>query len=137
ASEEARFGLPEVKRGLVANAGGLLRLPRQMPTRIATELVLTGDLVSAQRLNSYGLINCLSAPGEALQGAMTLAARIAANGPLAVSTSKLVMQLGSDWDQTEMFEQQNRLTAPVFVSEDAREGALAFAEKREPQWRGK
>jgi len=136
ASREARFGLPEVKRGLVANAGGLVRLPRQLPYRIAMQLALTGDTVSAGSLATYGLLNDIVEPGAALEAALVLARTIAANGPMALSVSKQVIQQSQDWTSGEMFERQGALTAPVFASADAREGATAFAEKRKPVWRG-
>lgn len=137
AADDARFGLPEVKRGLVANAGGLMRLPRQLPFRIAMELVLTGEHIAAKELHRLGFINRLVPKGEALPHAITLAEAIAENGPMALAVSKRVMQESQDWPSTEMFTRQRELTAPVFASEDAREGALAFAEKRKPNWSGR
>lgn len=134
ASEEARFGLPEVKRGLVANAGGLVRLPRQLPYRIALQLVLTGEMMEAPALAQFGLINRLTAPGAVLQEAKRLAAEIAANAPLALAASKRVMQESQDWPRDELFARQNLITAPVIQSTDAQEGAVAFAEKRAPVW---
>ncbi len=136
ASQAAKFGLPEVKRGLVANAGGLLRLPRQMPPRIAAEMVLTGDAMSAEALAVHGLINAIVPEGQALIAAKAFAARIALNGPLALAASKRVMRQSADWRSEEMFAAQNAITAPVFVSADAKEGARAFAEKRPPVWTG-
>ena len=136
AAEDAKFGLTEVKRGLVANAGGLVRLPRQLPRKIASELVLTGEIYPASLLSQHGLINRLVPSGEALNAALELARHIAANGPLAVVVSKQVLGESQDWLSTEMFERQNLLTAPIFKSADAREGATAFAEKRTPIWRG-
>lgn len=136
ASSEARFGLPEVKRGLVARSGGMVRLPRQLPYRIAMELALTGDLVPAVRLAAYGLINRVVDPGSALDAARELAGTIATNGPLALAVTKRVIRDSQDWDSREMFARQNELTEPVFSSADAREGALAFAEKRAPVWQG-
>lgn len=136
AARDAKFGLPEVRRGLVANAGGLLRLPRQIPFRIAMELVLTGELLDAPVLANHGLINRLVEPGEALSEARKLASVIASNGPLATSVSKQVVTESQDWKSREMFKLQNEITAAVFKSQDAREGALAFAEKRQPRWRG-
>jgi enoyl-CoA hydratase len=136
ASETSTFGLPEVKRGLVANAGGLVRLPRQLPYRVALELVLTGAPISANQLLAYGLINRITQQGGALAVARELASTIAANGPLAVSVSKRVLQASQDWASTELFERQNALTMPVFASADAKEGATAFAEKRKPVWTG-
>ncbi len=137
ASSAATFGLPEVKRGLVANAGGLVRLPRQLSYRAAMELVLTGAMIGAQRLYECGLINRVVEPGRALDEAIALAHVIAANGPLAVAASKRVMIEAQDWDTAEMFRRQAEITAPVFASDDAKEGARAFAEKRTPQWQGR
>jgi enoyl-CoA hydratase len=136
ASQAAKFGLPEVKRGLVANAGGLVRLPRQLPYRVAMELVLTGAMTSAAELQAHGLINRVVPEGEALAGALQLARTIVANGPMAVAVSKRVMRDSQDWPSTEVFARQDEYTAPVFKSADAREGALAFAEKRAPAWTG-
>jgi len=137
AANNAQFGLPEVKRGLCAAAGGLLRLQQQLPERIAMELVLTGDMFGAQRAFEFGLVNRLTAPGEALAGAIELAQKIVANGPLAVAASKRVMRESRDWSSTEMFARQREITDPVFASADAREGAAAFAEKRKAVWQGK
>ena len=134
ASRTALFGLPEVKRGLAAAAGGLLRLPRLIPQRIAMEMALTGDMVSAERLHQYGLINTLVEPGQALEEAMKLARRIVANAPLSVAASKRVIHEQRDWPMAEMFARQDAITAPVLKSLDAREGARAFAEKRAPKW---
>jgi enoyl-CoA hydratase len=136
ASREARFGLPEVKRGLVANAGGLVRLPRQLPYRIAMQLSLTGETITAAAIATYGLLNQVVEPGGALEAAKALARTIAANAPMALAVSKQVIQESQDWSSTEMFERQAALTKPVFASADAREGATAFAEKRKPVWRG-
>jgi enoyl-CoA hydratase len=100
------------------------------------ELVLTGDEMPAERAASLGLVNSVVEPGQALASALDLARRIAANGPLAVSASKQVMDQSPDWPSAELFERQAVITAPVFASEDAREGATAFTEKRAPVWRG-
>jgi len=137
ASRSAQFGLPEAKRGLAAAAGGLLRLPRLIPPRIAMELALTGDLVSAERLERFGLINALVEPGQALEAAMALARRILANAPMSVAASKRVIVEQRDWSLAEMFARQAEITAPVLASEDAKEGAAAFAERRAAVWRGK
>jgi enoyl-CoA hydratase len=137
ASETAKFGLPETKRGLVAAAGGLLRIQHQLPERIAFELVLTGDMLGAKRAFEYGLVNRLTPPGEALAGALELAAKIVANGPLAIAASKRVMRASRDWTTADMFVRQREITDPVFASQDAREGATAFAEKRKPIWHGR
>lgn len=136
AARNAQFGLPEVKRGLAAAAGGLLRLPRLIPQRIAMEMALTGDMVSAERLYQYGLFNALVEPGQALEQARQLAKRIIANAPLSVSASKRVIVEQRDWTSTEMFELQEHITGPVLKSGDAREGAAAFAQRRAPQWKG-
>ncbi len=136
ASSAAKFGLSEVKRGLVANAGGLVRLPRQMPVKLASEFVLTGDMFPAQRLADAGLVNRIVAEGEALAEAVKLARVIAANGPMAVAVSRRVLRESLEWPEAEMFDRQFEITAPVFASEDAREGASAFAEKRKPVWKG-
>ncbi|MCF2530274.1 crotonase/enoyl-CoA hydratase family protein [Yinghuangia soli] len=136
AAEDARFGIPEVKRGLVAGAGGLMRLPRRIPYLLAMELALTGDHFSAADAHRYGLVNRLTEPGGALGAARELAARIAANGPLAVAATKEIIVASADWPADEAFERQSEILRPVFGSADAREGAVAFAEKRPPVWRG-
>lgn len=137
ASSAAKFGLTEVKRGLVANAGGLVRLPRQMPIKLASEFVLTGEIFPVERLAQAGLVNRVVAEGEALSQAIALAKVIAANGPMAVATSRRVLNESLEWPKAELFERQFAITAPVFASEDAREGAAAFAEKRAPVWKGR
>ena len=137
ASRDAKFGIPEVKRGLAAAAGGLLRLPRVIPQRIAMELALTGDMITAERAAQFGLINILTEPGQALAEAKKLAARIIANAPLSVAASKRVINQQRDWPIAEMFARQLEITAPVLASEDAREGASAFAQKRMPDWKGR
>ena len=136
ASTGAKFGIPEVKRGLVAAAGGVMMLPDQIPERIAMELALTGDFIDAARAYELGLINRIT-DGEALAAAKELAASIVANGPLAVRVSKQVIKQSRGWPMDERYTRQTQLIAPVFVSEDAREGAAAFAEKRTPNWKGK
>lgn len=136
ASREAVFGLPEVKRGLVAGGGGLLRLPRRIPAAVAMELALTGDNLSAERAHALGLVNVLAAPGETLAAAMELASRITANGPLAVAATKRIIVESPDWSRTDMWRAQSDILMPVFATNDAREGAIAFAEKRPPRWTG-
>jgi enoyl-CoA hydratase len=136
-ANNAKFGLPEVKRGLVPGSGGLLRLPRQIPYHIAMEVVLTGDMFTAERAHQYGLINVLTEPGQALAGAIELAKRICENGPLAIQTAKRIINEGLDWPSDQMFEIQRPKMAHIFTSADAREGATAFAEKRKPVWQGK
>jgi enoyl-CoA hydratase len=135
ANKDSKFGIPEVKRGLAAAAGGLVRLPRQIPQRLAMELALTGEFVSAQRAYEMGLINRV-VEGVALEGALQLAEAISANGPLAVAASKQVIREQQDWSQAEQWKNQYALTAKVFTSSDAREGAAAFAQKRAPNWTG-
>jgi len=137
AADNAMFGIPETKRGLAAAAGGLVKLPRQIPPRIAMELALTGDFISAQRAYELGLVNQVVDAGTALDAARALASKIAANGPLAVAASKQVILEQADWSQDTMFQKQGDIVNPVFVSEDAIEGATAFAEKRAPNWKGK
>jgi enoyl-CoA hydratase len=136
-ADNAKFGIPEVKRGLAAAAGGLMKLPRQIPQRLAMELALTGDFISAQRAYEMGLVNAVVPAGTALEAAKALAARIVANGPLAVAISKQVVLQSENWSADEMWQKQQELVMPVFVSEDAMEGSIAFAEKRAPNWKGK
>lgn len=136
ASAGAKFGIPEAKRGLVAAAGGVMMLPDQIPERVAMELALTGEFIDAPRAHALGMINHV-VEGSALDGAKELAAKIAANGPLAVRVSKQVMKESRGWAMEDRYDNQAKLIAPVFVSEDAREGAAAFAEKRAPNWKGK
>src|SRR5699024_8287516 len=107
AAEDAKFGIPEVKRGLVAGAGGLLRLQHRIPRNLASEFALTGDFVGAQRLAELGLINRVTANGGALEGARELATSISANGPLAVRVSKEIMTASDDWSTAEMWDKQN------------------------------
>ena len=137
AARDAKFGIPEVKRGLVAGAGGLIRLPRRIPAGIAMELALTGDPLPAEDAHRLGLVNSLTDPGAALDGARALAARIAVNGPLAVAVTKQVIIQQQDWDMADAWARQGPMIGPVFSSEDAREGARAFAEKRAPEWKGR
>ncbi len=135
AAAGAKFGLPEVKRGLVARGGGLFRLPMRIPRAIALELVLTGEFLAAPRAAELGLVNRLVPDGEALDEALRLADAIAANAPLAVAASKRVVTESASWTPDEWFVRQDAITDPVFASEDAKEGSLAFAEKRAPVWR--
>ncbi len=137
AASSARFGVPEVKRGLVAGAGAALRLPERVPLPIALELLLTGDPIGAERAADLGLVNRITAEGDALDGALELAAKIAANGPLAVEVTRRIARSSRDWSAEEGWAQQDALMGPVFLSEDAQEGAKAFAEKRTPVWKGR
>ena len=136
ASREGVFGISEVKRGLAAGGGGLLRLPQRIPYAVAMELALTGDNLPAPRAHELGLVNLLTEPGGALAGALALAERITANGPLAVAATKRVIVESRGWGPEEMFREQWKILKPVFTSNDAREGATAFAEKRAPRWTG-
>ncbi len=137
ASRDARFGLPEVRRGLVAGGGGLIRLPQRIPFQKAMELALTGDRLTAEEALVLGLVNRVTEPGEALAGALELAERIAANGPLAVAATKEIVVAARDWPADEAFGRQRAIYEPVFASADAREGGAAFAEKRQPVWQGR
>ena len=134
AARDAKFGLPEAKRGLLALAGGLLRLPRYIPQRIALELALTGEMVTAERLDRYGLVNRLVEPGQALAEAKALARQILANAPMSVAYGKQIMVEQRDWPQGEMWDRQMRLAGHVLASNDAKEGARAFVERRSPRW---
>ena len=136
ASRTAKFGIPEVKRGLVAVGGGLLRLPHRIPYQKALELALTGDSFTAEEAAAWGFVNALTEPGEALTGALELAERITKNGPLAVAVTKEVIVKSAEWSEAEMWDKQQELILPVFASKDAMEGATAFAEKRSPNWTG-
>jgi enoyl-CoA hydratase len=136
ASRTAKFGIPEVKRGLVAGGGGLMRLPRRIPYQKALELALTGDSFTAEQGAQWGFVNVVTQPGEALAAALELAQRITANGPLAVAVTKEVLVKSASWTEDDMFAQQMQLIRPVFASNDAKEGAIAFAEKRQPNWTG-
>jgi enoyl-CoA hydratase len=137
ASRTARFGVPEVKRALVAGAGAALRLPERVPLPIALELLLTGEPIDAARAYELGLVNRLTDEGGALDGALELAGTIAANGPLAVEVTRQIARSARDWSSEEAWQKQDELMRPVFTSEDAIEGATAFAEKRPPVWKGR
>jgi enoyl-CoA hydratase len=133
----SRFGVPEVKRALVAGAGAALRLPERVPLPIALELLLTGEPIDAARAHELGLVNRLTDEGGALDGALELAGTIAANGPLAVEVTRQIARSARDWSSEEAWKKQDELMRPVFTSEDAIEGATAFAEKRPPVWKGR
>ncbi|GIH06304.1 putative enoyl-CoA hydratase/isomerase [Rhizocola hellebori] len=132
ASGTAVFGLPEVTRGLVASEGGAIRLPKRLPYHVAMHMLLTGDTLDAAAAARLGLVSQLAAPGEALTDAIDLAARIAHNAPLAVAATLRIAAL----NDSDAFTVQDRIAAPVAASQDAREGAQAFAEKRPPRWQG-
>jgi enoyl-CoA hydratase/carnithine racemase len=137
ASKGARLAIPEVKRSLVAAGGALRRLPQRIPYGLAMEMALTGDPISAERGHEIGLVDRLAGPGGAVDAALELAAAIAKNGPLALDATKATLQRQADWDEAEFWQRQGELAGPVFASEDAREGATAFSEKREPVWQGR
>ena len=136
AADNAQFGIPEVKRGLIAGSGGLIRLPQRIPRQIALEYALTGEMMPAKLAQQWGLVNRLTPPGGALAGAIALARSIAANGPLAVQMTKRVMVESPGWPAAEIWQRQRELLEQVINSNDAREGALAFSEKRAPRWTG-
>jgi enoyl-CoA hydratase len=137
AARGAKLGIPEVKRSLVAAGGALLRLPRRMPYHLAMELALTGDPFTAERMAELGVVNRLAEPGGAVDVALELASAIAANGPLAIHATKRIVQSAADWSQEEAWARQGEISGPVLMSEDAREGSIAFAEKRPPVWKGR
>jgi acetyl-CoA C-acetyltransferase len=137
AADDASFGIPEVRRGLVAAAGGVARLRDRLPRNIAMELALTGDPMTATRLAELGLVNRITKTGGALDEALALARRIAANAPLSVGVGKRIVDAAQGWSPDEAFEQQSILASPVILSDDAREGVAAFAEGRDPVWTGR
>jgi enoyl-CoA hydratase len=137
AASNASFGIPEVKRSLIAAAGGLFRLPRVLPRNIAMELALTGDPISAERAYHFGLVNQLCEPGTAVETARVLAARITVNAPLAVRASRNVVLGSASMTEAEAWELSGREAGPVFRSEDFTEGPRAFIEKRPPVWKGR
>lgn len=137
AAEDVKLGLPEVKRGLVAAGGGLMRLPQRVPYHLAMEWALTGAMITAEQAHQVSLVNRLTPKGGALEAALELGRAIAANGPLAVRASKQVIVEAPEWGRAEMFDKQREITLPVRESEDAREGATAFKEKRAPRWQGR
>ena len=137
AAQDATFGLTEVTFGLVPPEGGIVRLPERIPRNIAMELLVTGDVLPAVRAEQLGLVNHLATPGQALDRAVELATRIARNAPLAVRAVKRAVTERTAFDDQDAFAQQDRIVAPVLASQDAQEGARAFAEKRPPRWQGR
>ena len=136
AARDAKFGLPEVKRGLVAVGGALFRLPRRIPYHVAMEMALTGDLYPADRMLELGLVSRVVDPGRALQEAIDLAAKISENAPLALRATKQIVARSADWTDEVAWREQRRFADVAFKSEDAKEGPRAFAEKRRPVWKG-
>jgi len=136
AARDATFGLPEVTRGLVAGAGGLLRLQHRIPYHQAMELALTGGHYPATKLAEFGLLSAVTEPGGALAAARELADRLARNAPLALEATKRIVVESADWSSADMWANQGEIITPVFGSADAMEGAAAFAEKRTPAWKG-
>ena len=137
ASTGSSFGIPEVKRALIAGAGGLFRLPRAVPLNVAMELALTGDPIDAGRAYEVGLVNQLCEPGTAVERALALAARVCANAPLAVQASRDVVLRGMLASDEEAWEITDAETVAVMTGEDFAEGPRAFIEKREPVWTGR
>ena len=136
AADHAKFGIPEAQRGLIAGGGGLIRLPKLVPPAVAYEMALTADPIDAMRAYELGLVNRVVAGGEVLDAALALAERIAKNAPLAVRTSKSVVKQARELTEAEAWKLNNDAFAMIGKSADALEGAVAFAEKREPHWRG-
>jgi enoyl-CoA hydratase/carnithine racemase len=137
ASDDAKFGLPEVKRGLYAGAGGVFRLPRALPRNIAYELVTTGDPLTVERAYALGLVNRVVPVTDVLLSAIELAKAIAVNAPLSVKESLRIARQSFDYPEHELWPMSHKASGLVFSSADAREGPLAFLEKRAPKWQGK
>jgi crotonobetainyl-CoA hydratase len=140
ATESAQFGLPEVKRGLIAGGGGVFRITEVIPQKIALELLMTGEPISAAEAARWGLVNRVVPDGTALEGALALAAQIAKNAPLAVQASKRLAYRLTDGEpagEAPMWAANDKEIGVLFASADAAEGPRAFAEKREPVWQGK
>jgi enoyl-CoA hydratase len=137
AADHAKFGIPEAARGLVAGGGGLIRLPKLVPLAVAYEMALTAEPISAQRAYELGLVNLVVPSAEVLDAAVALAERIAKNAPLAVRTSKEVMKKSRELNEADSWVLNNDAFGMIGRSADALEGAVAFAEKREPNWQGK
>jgi enoyl-CoA hydratase len=137
AGRSAKLGIPEVKRSLVAAGGALLRLPQRVGYGAAMELALTGETITAERGHGMGLVDRLADDGGAVDAALELAAAIVKNAPLALIATKEILQGQRDWPLDEFWTKQGEISGPVFASEDAREGSVAFAEKRDPVWQGR
>ena len=135
-SRTATMGIPEAARSLVAVGGGLFRLPKRIPYHLAMELALTGTTWPATRMAELGLVNRLTEPGHALEGAIELANEVLAAGPLATTASKQIVRRAYDWSDEDGWAKQMEYAGPVLKSEDLQEGLRAFAEKRAPIWKG-
>ena len=137
AADHAKFGIPEASRGLVAGGGGLIRLPKLIPLAVAYEMALTADPIDAARAYELGLVNKVVPGPEVLDAALALAERIAKNAPLAVRTSKSVMKQALELTEAQSWDVNEKAFGMIGRSADALEGAVAFAEKRPPNWQGK
>ncbi|MFC9097922.1 MULTISPECIES: crotonase/enoyl-CoA hydratase family protein [unclassified Streptomyces] len=137
AAEDAHFGLPEVKRGLIAAGGGVIRLPRRIPYHLAMEFLLTGEPVSGARAGELGLANRVVPTGQAMEQALLLAEQLAANAPLALAAVKAVTRAADGAPEAEAFAAQRTVMASLMASADVREGMTAFAERRTPRWTGR
>jgi len=136
AAEHAKFGIPEAARGLIAGGGGLIRLAKRIPLAIAYEMALTAEAIDAHRALALGLVNRVVPGDQVLDAAIDLAQRIAANAPLAVRASKDVMRRSLEMTEDEAWALNGEVFGAIGRSSDALEGAIAFAEKRSPNWRG-
>jgi enoyl-CoA hydratase/carnithine racemase len=136
-ADNSRFGLPEVKRGLFAGAGGVYRLPRLIPRNVALEMIATGDPIDAQRAHALGLVNRVVPSEGVFEAALGLARAIAANAPLSVRASLQVARVAAEMTDSEVAKMAHAISRPVMLSEDAKEGALAFLEKRPARWQGR
>lgn len=134
ASETAMFGIPEVKVGLVASSGGLVKLPRRVPYSVAMRMALTGEPISAEAALAFGLVVEATPPGGALEGALAMARTISRNSPSAVRVTKRVLEEAATWPNLGWESLQEPFTLSIFDSPDAHEGARAFVEKRPPEW---
>ncbi|MFJ8364049.1 crotonase/enoyl-CoA hydratase family protein [Streptomyces sp. NPDC093984] len=137
AADNATLGLPEVKRGLIAAGGGVIRLPKRIPYHLAMEMLLTGEAVTGRRAGELGLVNRVTAPGEAVAVALQLAEQLHRNAPLALTAVKSLLQAADGVPESEVFPAQDRQMRALMSSTDAHEGMTAFAERRAPKWTGK
>lgn len=137
AANDSRLGLPEVRHNLVAVGGGLFRLPKRMPYHLVMELALTADMLPAEHFHRFGVVNHLTEPGKALEGALALAERIIVNGPTAQIATKEIIRRAYEWTEEEAWQKQQEYARVALESEDRKEGLKAFAEKRKPVWAGR